>query len=222
MEVEIWSDVVCPWCYIGKRRFEAALGRFEHRDEVHVTYRSFELDPAAPRVSAGSLSDHLAAKFGVEPDAVAAMNDRVTGIARDEGLDYRLDIARPANSFDAHRILALARSHGLQEPMKERLLSAYFTEGRVIADHDTLTQLATEVGLQKDQVTAVLEGDQYEPEVRADEQVARELGITGVPCFVVDRRVAVAGADSADRLLALLEDGWAAQERLDPGPVPTA
>ncbi len=210
MDVEIWSDVVCPWCYIGRRRFQAALERFEHRDQVRVTLRSFELDPSAPKGSTETMAQVLAAKYGADAEQVAAMQARVTEVAAGEHLDYRLDLARPANSFDAHRLLALAGSHGRRDELEERLFAAYFTEGRPIDDTSVLQALAEQVGLSGDEVDGVLGGSDYDAEVRHDERTARELGITGVPCFVVDRRAAIAGAESPDRLLALLEQSFAA------------
>jgi predicted DsbA family dithiol-disulfide isomerase len=210
VKVEVWSDVVCPWCYIGRRRFQAALERFEHRDQVRVTLRSFELDPSAPTGSTETMAQVLAAKYGVGAEQVAAMQARVTEVAAGEDLAYRLDLARPANSFDAHRLLALAGSHGRRDELEERLFAAYFTEGRPIDDPGVLQALAEEVGLSGAEVADVLGGNGFDDEVRLDERTARELGITGVPCFVVDRRAAIAGAESPDRLLALLEQSFAA------------
>jgi len=205
VHVEIWSDVVCPWCYIGKRRFETALRRFPHRDDVTVTYRSFELDPGAPPVRSEPPAAHLAAKYGISEAEARSLNDRVTAIAADEGLDYRLDRARSGNTFDAHRLLHLAAARGLQDAVVERFMAAYFSEGEPIGDHDALTRLATEAGLDADEVAAVLAGDAYADAVRADEAQARAFGISGVPFFVVDRTYGVSGAQPADVLLQVLE-----------------
>jgi predicted DsbA family dithiol-disulfide isomerase len=208
MKVEIWSDVVCPWCYIGKRRFEAALARFDHRDDVEVVWRSFELDPGAPAVREGSYAGRLAAKYGVPVTEAQAMIDRMTGAAAGTGLAFRFDIARPGNTFDAHRLLHLALDRGVQDAAKERLLAAAFTEGLPIGDRDTLVHLGADAGLDATEVRAVLEGDTYGAEVRRDEREAAELGIHGVPFFVVDRRYAVSGAQAPEVLLAMLDQAW--------------
>jgi predicted DsbA family dithiol-disulfide isomerase len=208
LTVEIWSDVVCPWCYIGKRRFEAALARFPHRDEVEVTYRSFELDPDAPARHAVSGPERLAEKYGVSVEEARAMNDRVTGIAAQEGLEYHLDVARGGNTLDAHRMLHLAAAHGVQAEAKERLMRAYFSEGEPISDADTLVRLVAEVGVPEDEARAVLAGDRYTAEVRDDEQLGAQLGIRGVPFFVLGRRYGVSGAQPADVLAGALEQAW--------------
>jgi len=147
MNVEIWSDVVCPWCYIGKRRFEQALAQFPQRDDVNVVWRSFELDPDAPKSFPGTLNEMLARKMRTTPEQAAHMNARVSALAAEAGLDYHLDRARPSNTFDAHRLLHLALERGAQAHLKERLMRAYFTEGQRIGDHETLARLAAEVGL---------------------------------------------------------------------------
>ena len=208
LTVEIWSDVVCPWCYIGKRRIEAALGRFPHRDEVEVVYRSFELDPSAPARPEGTGPERLAAKYGVSVDEARAMNDRVTGIAAEDGLEYHLDVARGGNTFDAHRMLHLAAAHGVQAEAKERLMRAYFTEGEPISDHDTLARLLAEAGVPEDEAREALAGDRFAAEVRDDEQLGAQLGIRGVPFYVLGRRYGVSGAQSADVLLGALEQAW--------------
>jgi predicted DsbA family dithiol-disulfide isomerase len=205
MEVEIWSDVVCPWCYIGKRRFEAALAQFEHADEVTVTWRSFELDPQAPAETVGDRARRLADKYGLTLDRAREMEHNVTAAAAAEGLDYHLDIARSANTFDAHRLIHLAAEHDLGEAMKERLLRAYFTEGRLISDHGTLVELAGEVGLDPAEAQAMLESDRFADAVREDELTAQRFGLTGVPTFVVGRAIAVSGAQPSEVLLQLLE-----------------
>jgi len=208
LTVEIWSDVVCPWCYIGKRRFEAALARFAHRDEVEVTYRSFELDPEAPARHAGTGPERLAEKYGVSLEEAQAMNDRVTAIAAEDGLEYHLDIARGGNTFDAHRILHLAAAHGVQTEVKERLMHAYFTEGEPISDADTLVRLAASAGVPEAEARELLAGDRFTAEVRDDEQLGAQLGIRGVPFFVLGRRYGVSGAQPADVLIGALEQAW--------------
>jgi predicted DsbA family dithiol-disulfide isomerase len=209
MDVEIWSDIACPWCYIGKRRFEAALTEFEHRDDVRVTWRSFELDPEAPPERVGDRAERLAQKYGMTIEQARAAERQLTGVAAGEGLGFRFDIARSGTTFDAHRVVHLAETHGLQDTMKERLLRAYFTEGELMADHDTLARLAVEVGLDEQEVRELLAGDRYAEEVRDDEQTATQLGISAVPTFVVDRKLGASGAQPPDALLELLREGWA-------------
>ena len=212
MKVEIWSDVVCPWCYIGKRRFEAALARFPHREQVEVVWRSFELDPHAESVRAAGEGPHhadlLAAKYAMSRAQAEAAIGSVTQAAAGEGLDFHLDVALRSNTFDAHRVIHLAAARGLQGAVKERLMRAYFSEGAPVGDRDTLVRLAAEAGLDAADVEKVLDTDEHADAVRADEAEARALGITGVPFFVVDRAYGVSGAQPADQLLAVLERAW--------------
>ena len=210
MNIEIWSDIACPWCYIGKRRFEAALAAFEHRDEVQVTWRSFELDPTAPHERDGDLAAHLARKYGMDISQARARQQQMTEMAAAEGATFRFEIVRSGSTFDAHRIVHLAAEHGLQDAMKERLLRAYFSEGRLLSDHDTLVALAVEVGLPADAVAETLAGRRYAEQVRDDERTAGRLGISAVPTFVVDRALAASGAQPPDALLGLLRQGWEA------------
>lgn len=213
LQVEIWSDVVCPWCYIGKRRFEEALARFEHRDEVTVTWRSFELDPSAlpSQEQAGTYVERIAAKYGRPAAEAQQMVDTMTATAAGEGLDFRFDLARPGNTFDAHRLLHLALEHDLQDALKERLDRATFSEGSPSSDHTALRALGIEVGLPAEEIDAVLGSERYADAVRADEAQGQAYGISGVPFFVLDRRWGVSGAQPADVLLAALEQAWAGQ-----------
>jgi len=204
VQVEIWSDVVCPWCYIGKRRFEEALRRFDGRDDVEVTWRSFELDPDAPAVGVDVL-EHLADKYGVSKGEAQAMQHRVTQAAAGEGLEYHLDRTQRGNSFDAHRLLHLAKEHGRQPELEERLFRAYFTDGEAIGAADVLRRLAVEAGLPEVDVDDVLGSDRYADAVRDDERTAQQLGARGVPFFVVDRRYGASGAQDPAVLLELLE-----------------
>ncbi len=214
MNVEIWSDVVCPWCYIGKRRFEAALSQFAHRDAVEVTWRSFELDPHAPRRLPGTLNDLLARKMRATPAQAAAASQRLTALAAEDGLDFRLDRAQSGNTFDAHRLIHLAAERGLQDAVKERLLRAYFTDGLPIGDADTLIEIVSSVGIAADEARAVLANDAYAADVRADEQRADSFGITGVPFVVVDEQYGVSGAQPAKVFLEVLRQAWAAAQPL--------
>jgi predicted DsbA family dithiol-disulfide isomerase len=219
MEIEIWSDVACPWCYVGKRRFEAALEQFEHRDQVDVVWRSFELDPGAPAEREGDRAEHLARKYGMSVERAREAEQQMTDTAAADGLDFHFDVARAGNTFDAHRVVHLARAHGLQDEMKERLLRAYFTEGELVSDADTLSRLAIEVGLPADEVTDLLAGDRYAAEVREDEQTATTFGISAVPTFIVDRQLGASGAHPPEAMLQLLRQGWS--RRKPPVPVVT-
>jgi predicted DsbA family dithiol-disulfide isomerase len=211
MHVEIWSDIACPWCYVGKRRFEQALAQFEGRDEVEVTWRSFELDPDAPPSRDVDGADHLSGKYGVSREEALAMQARMTETAAAEGLEFRFDIARGGNTFDAHRVLHLAAAHGVQDAAKERIMQAYLCEGELVSDHAVLERLALDVGLPTDKVRALLEGDRFAAEVREDERTAAAIGIHAVPFFVVDRRIGVSGAHPPAALLELLRQARPAQ-----------
>jgi len=209
MHVEIWSDVVCPWCAIGKRRLESALARFAHRDEVTVCWRSFELDPTAPQERESTLVEHLAEKYGTSPDQAVGFMGQMSGAAAEEGWEFRLEQARGGNTVDAHRLIHLAAARGIQDAVKERLLRAYLTEGERIGDAETLARLAADAGLDEAEAREVLASDRYLDEVRADEAQARAYGISGVPFFVVDAKYGVSGAQPADALLEVLQTAWA-------------
>ena len=208
MHVEIWSDIACPWCYVGKRRFEAALAQFEHAEEVTVTWRSFELDPSAPAERDEDAAGHLAAKYGRTREQALEMNRHMTEVAAGEGLDFRFDRLRLGNTFDAHRLVHLGASCGLQDAVKERLFRAYLGEGESMADRATLQRLGVEAGLAEDEVRDLLAGDRFAADVREDERTAGSLGISAVPFFVVDRAIAASGAQPPELLLQLLRQGW--------------
>jgi predicted DsbA family dithiol-disulfide isomerase len=206
MQVQIWSDVVCPWCYIGKRRFETAVASFRH--PVDVVWRSYELNPNAPPVREGSNVERIAGKYGISVGQAAAQYRRIAELARAEGLDYHLDRARAGSSFDAHRLLHLAGERGVQDAVKERFLAAYLEEGVAIGLPDQLAPLAVDAGLDAAEVEAVLAGDAYGDMVRADEAEAIEIGITGVPFFVIDGRFSIPGAQDPETMLRVLERAW--------------
>jgi predicted DsbA family dithiol-disulfide isomerase len=218
MRVEIWSDVVCPWCYVGKRHFEAALARFEHGADVEVVWRSFELDPGAPVERDGPYTARLAAKYGIPVAEAEEMVERMTRVGDDVGVDIRFDRARPGNTFDAHRLIHLGRERGVQDAVKERLLAATFTEGRPVGRTETLVGVAVEAGLDEDEARAVLTGDRFATDVRADEQAALALGITAVPYFVIDRAYGVPGAQHPDVLLDVLRQVWRESNPADATP----
>jgi predicted DsbA family dithiol-disulfide isomerase len=208
VHVEIWSDIACPWCYVGKRRFERALADFPHRDEVRVTWRSFELDPSAPLERPGTRDEQLAGKYGMSLEQARAMHAQMTEMAAADGIGFRFDIARSGSTFDAHRLVHLAAAHALGDAMKERLMRAYQGEGELVGDRDTLRRLALEVGVPEDAVDELLAGDAYAADVRADEQTAAQLGINAVPFFVVDRALAVSGAQPVPVFAELLGRGY--------------
>ena len=209
MQVEVWSDVVCPWCYIGKRRLESALEKFPHRDDVEIVWRSFQLDPSIPEGETHPTLPALAAKYRTSEDAMRANMARVEQLAADEGLDYHLADGVSGNTLRAHELLHLAAEHGLRNRLKERLLHAHFEEGRSVFDVDSLVPLAVEVGLDEAEVREALADRRYLAAVREDGATAQALGATGVPFFVVDRKYGAAGAQPAELLLQILERAWA-------------
>lgn len=200
--------MVCPWCYVGKRNFEAALARFEHRDHVEVTWHSFELDPSAPAVREGDYATHLARKYGMRPAEAQQMIETMTATGARAGAVLDFEKARPGNTFDAHRLLHLARERGVQAAVKERLMRATFAEGEPIGDREALLRLGVEAGLAADDVAAVLDGDGYAADVRADEELAMDFGISAVPFFVIDRKFGVPGAQAPEVLLQALQRAW--------------
>lgn len=209
MKVEIWSDVVCPWCYIGKRRFEKALLQFAHFDEVEIVWHSFELDPDAPKQTEGPLDQMLARKYGISIEQAAASHNRITFLAAEEGLEYHFEKAQHGNTFNAHRLIHLAATHGKQGEMKERLMKAYFTEGLPISNTDTLVKVAGELGIDETEARAALESNAFTDGVLSDEKRAAILGITGVPFFVFDKKYGVSGAQPSEVFTEVLEKVWA-------------
>lgn len=214
MQLEIWSDVACPWCAIGLRRLETALAEFEHRDEVEVRWRSFELDPQAPARVEGRYADRLAAKYGSDVAGAQTMIDRMVDTAAADGWRFDFEHIAPGNTFDAHRLLHLAAARGVQHAVKTRFLEGYLERGVAIGDPPELAALAVDAGLDPREVAEVLEGDAYADEVRADEQQAQTFGIGGVPFFVFDRTYAVEGAQPAEVLRGALEQAWSERQQL--------
>ncbi|QAY66938.1 DsbA family oxidoreductase [Paenibacillus protaetiae] len=208
MEIEVWSDYVCPFCYIGKRRFEAALQQFRHKNEVNVIYRSFELDPTISRDGNPGVYDMLAAKYGMSREQAIANTSHITQQAKELGLDYYFDRTILTNTFDAHRLSHYAASKGKLSEMTERLLKAHFTDTLHIGNPETLADLAAEVGLDRAEALAVLESEQFANEVRADENDAASIGVRGVPFFVFDRKYAVSGAQPSEVFLDVLQKTW--------------
>jgi predicted DsbA family dithiol-disulfide isomerase len=217
LQVEIWSDVVCPWCYIGKRRFEKALANFPHADEVEVHFRAFELDPSAPPVQEGRSAERLAEKYGMSVEEAEARQAEVAALGAAEGLEMDYANARSGNTFDAHRLIKLAADHGVQPEVKEAMMRAYFTEGQPIGDREALIRIAAGAGIPEGLARAVLVSGELTDEVREDEQLAAGFGIRGVPFFVLDRRYGVSGAQSPDHLLEALTRAWEEREQ-EPSP----
>jgi predicted DsbA family dithiol-disulfide isomerase len=209
VKIEVWSDIVCPWCYIGKRRLETALARFPHPGQVEVVWRSFQLDPSIPAGHTEATLPALAAKYGASVEQMRANMDHVEQLAAAEGLDYDLANGVSGNTLLAHQLIHLAAEHGRGGAMKERLLHAHFEERRSVFDVDALVPLAVDVGLTEDEVRTALADGRFLPAVREDIETARALGATGVPFFVVDRAYGAAGAQPAETLLQLLERAWA-------------
>jgi predicted DsbA family dithiol-disulfide isomerase len=208
LSVDVWSDVVCPWCYIGKRRLEAALAKFSHRHDVELVWRAFELDPSAPKIAVGDHAERIAKKYGRSKEQIREMTKNITSLAAAEGLDFQLEASRSGNTFDAHRVLHLAGERGVQDAVKERFFRGYMTEKEAIGDPEVLVRLAAEAGLEAEEVRAVLASDRYAKDVREEETAARQLQISGVPFFVLGGQIGVSGAQSADVLLRALEEAW--------------
>jgi predicted DsbA family dithiol-disulfide isomerase len=204
VRIDIWSDVICPWCYLGRAHLKTALASYD--GEVDVIHHAFELDPTSARDETPLTMKRLATKYGMSEAQALAAQEQMTARAADVGLTFNLDGQRSGNTRDAHRLIQLARQHGAQDAMVERLYRAYFTDGRSIFDVDSLTDLAAEVeGLDADEVAATLSTDAFDEQVVADEQQAQELGVTGVPFFVIDLRYGLSGAQPPEMLLQVLE-----------------
>lgn len=208
MKVEIWSDFVCPFCYIGKRKFEAALQKFAHKDSVEVIYKSFELDPEAKVDRNPDVFTMLSAKYRISRDQAIANTQQIAQQAKMVGLDFDFEHAIQTNTFDAHRLAHYAAAQGKGTEMTERLLKAHFTDSMHVGNREVLADLAAEIGLDRDDVLRMLQGEEYTTEVRADEQEAARLGARGVPFFVINRKYAVSGAQPTEVFLDALQQAW--------------
>jgi predicted DsbA family dithiol-disulfide isomerase len=207
MRVDIWSDVVCPWCYVGKARFEKALASFDHRDEVEVVFRSFELDPGSATGGHDTNLGMISKKFGMPMPQAIQMEERVAGQARAEGLEYQLE--RPhGNTFDLHRVLHLGREKGVQDAVVDAVYQANFGQARQVFDREVVIEVATGAGLDPADVAKVLDSELYADAVRADEEQARALGATGVPFFVFDMKIGVSGAQPTETFTRALTQAW--------------
>ncbi len=207
MRIEVWTDVVCPFCYIGKRELQTALAGFEHSDEVDVVWRAFQLDPDAP-AEGQDTTGLLMAKYQMSSAQVAAQNEQLAARAAEVGLTYNWRQSKSANTLDAHRLVKLADSEGLAEQATERLMQAYFTDGLVVSDHDVLVRIGTEVGLAADRVRDLLDGVEFAEEVHTDQSQASQYGIQGVPFFLIDGQWAVSGAHPAELFQQALDQVW--------------
>ncbi|MES9540755.1 DsbA family protein [Actinomadura sp. NPDC000600] len=209
MRVEIWADVVCPWCYLGKRHFERALEGFQHRDQVEVVYRAFQLDPSFPQGETVDVADMLAEKYGMTRAEAVEKNREMEQRAAAAGLEYRLEGRRAGNTLDAHRLVHLAGRRGVQGVVVEALFKAYFTDGRPVFDRDTLVDIVAEAGLDPAEAREVLASGEFASEVDAEQRAARDIGANGVPFFVIDRRYGVSGAQPTETFAQVLDQAWA-------------
>ncbi|MCA4134355.1 DsbA family oxidoreductase [Arthrobacter sp. M4] len=214
MKIEIWSDVACPWCYIGKRRFENALAEFPHRDAVDIQWRSYQLDPTIPEHYDGAELDYLSKRKGLAPEQVKQMFAHVSEQAKGEGLNYKFDDVVVANSFTAHRLIHLAAAHGKQDAAKERLLSDHFEHGEDIGSQEYLTRLGVDLGLDAADVAELFSSDKYADDVRHDIAEARALGVSGVPFFVIDRKYGISGAQPTALFSQALSQAWSESQPL--------
>jgi predicted DsbA family dithiol-disulfide isomerase len=210
MRIDVWSDVVCPWCAVGLANLDAALEATELDEPVEVVLHAFQLDPGAPRIDDEPVLDRLVRKYGVPPAQIRANQARLVALGAERGIDFRFDDAIGGNTFDAHRLLHLALLRGCQPELKQRLFRAYFTDGQPIGDPATLRAAALEVGLDEHEVDALLAGDAFAAEVRADIAEAQRLGISGVPFFVVDGRYGLSGAQPPEAIASVIGDAHAA------------
>lgn len=216
MKIEIWSDVMCPFCYIGKRNFETALEQFSNKNGIEVEWKSFQLDPSLPEVQDSNYTDYLMVSKGLGRPQVEGMLNNVTQMAKGVGLEYDFDRAVMVNSFKAHRVLQLAKMRGLGDAAEERLFRAFFTEGRNIADDDTLLELGKEAGLNETEIRSSLSDERYSDMVRQDIQEAQAIGVTGVPFFVFNRKYAVSGAQPPQAFLQTLEKAYTEWREANP------
>jgi predicted DsbA family dithiol-disulfide isomerase len=208
MEIQIWSDVVCPWCYLGKRRFEHVLAEFEQRDQVQVVHRAFQLDPTMPKGETADQRELLVRKYGMPLDQLVASQTELSRLGAIEGLDYKFEGGLAGNTFDAHQLVRLGLERGVQEAVLERFFRAHFTEQRSVFDVDSLVELATEAGLDPDEARAVLAEGRYADSVQNDISEAREYGANGVPFFVLDNRYGISGAQSRQAMSQTLTRAW--------------
>lgn len=208
LKIQIWSDIMCPFCYIGKRKMEEALSQFDNKNSVAIEWKSFQLDPRFVSTPNETLADHLAEKYGRDSDWAESMLENTAQTAKSNGLDFHFEKAILANSLNAHRLLHLAKKNNLSNDLKEQLLKAYFTEGKDVNNWNTLQEIGQKAGLQIDEIKQLIDTDLFTKEVRHDQQQAQDLGVTGVPFFVFDNKYAISGAQPTDVFLKTLEKTW--------------
>ena len=206
MKIEVWSDIFCPFCYIGKRRFENALNKFENKEAVEVQFRSFELNPNAEKINNNNIHQAIAEKYGISLDEARSNNENIVKQAKGLGLDFNFDSLVLTNSFDAHRMIHFAKEYGKHKEMVEALFKAYFTDSKNISDFNTLGDIVRSIGLDKDEAIKVLNSNKYEKEVREDEALARRYSITSIPTFIINNKFIVTGAQSEDIFLMALRN----------------
>jgi len=221
MKVEIWSDVMCPWCYIGKRKFEKALEQFPQKERIEVEWKSFQLNPDMETDPNKNIVDYLVEAKGITTDHATQMLDNVTNVAAEVGLDYHMEKAVLANSFDSHRFIQFAKKNRKGDAAEEQLFHAYFTEGKNTADHNTLIDLGVKIGLDAGEVKSVLDSNQFADDVRKDIYEAQQVGARGVPFFVLDRKYAVSGAQQTETFLGALQKSFQEWEKENPAPIRT-
>jgi len=215
MQIDLWSDFACPWCALGFYRLEAALRQFAHADEVTVVHRAFELDPRAPARRTQSMTDMLASKYGMNPAQIHAGHERLAALGTEVGLEFRFDRAQMGNTFDAHRLARAGRGTAAESDLVKGLFGAYFTEGSLLSDHEVLARVAAEAGMDPGTVASVLGSEAYATDVRGDEATARDLGITGVPHFLINGKWSVPGAQDVDTLVLALDRAWERTEGVE-------
>ena len=218
MKIEIWSDVMCPFCYIGKRNFEKALTQFAEKEKIEIVWKSFQLDASVPDIATESYEEYLVKRKGLSAEQVKGMLQNVTQMAREAGLDYHFDRSVIVNSLKAHRLIQFAKTRNLGDEAEERLFHAFFTEGKSIADIDTLTQLGVEIGLDATELQAAFTDELYAYQVNQDIQEARQIGVNGVPFFVFNRKYAISGAQPPQAFLETLRKSFDEWQKLNPQP----
>jgi len=209
MKIEVWSDFVCPFCYIGKRRLEEAIAQFPGKDQVEVEFKSFELDPNAQTYSGTGINEALAKKYGMSIEEAKRANEGIGSQAAEVGLTFNFDEMKPTNTFDAHRLAKFAATVGKEKEMTEKLLASYFTESKLISDHDVLVEIAQTTGIEKEETLAVLnDSTKYANDVRIDEALAQQMGVTGVPFFVINQKYSISGAQPTETFRRALQQVW--------------
>lgn len=219
MKIEIWSDVMCPFCYIGKRNFEKALTQFAEKEKIEIVWKSFQLDASVPDIATESYEEYLVKRKGLSAEQVKGMLQNVTQMAREAGLDYHFDRSVMVNSLKAHRLIQFAKTRKLGDEAEERLFHAFFTEGKSIADIDTLTQLGVEIGLDATELQVAFTDELYAYQVNQDIQEARQIGVNGVPFFVFNRKYAISGAQPPQAFLETLRKSFDEWQKLNPQPM---